>query len=126
MGKIVDFSGDNNMEKYEFTIMRYDEPVMYVSIDSNTVTTRALTSDDDKLPFYFKPDLDQIFTYIEDRCSERSRPDQQEILALIGLSEYNPYEIVKKTHGITPDDHFWFRFPGENLTWREVDGYKRF
>jgi hypothetical protein len=114
------------MEKYEFTVMRYDKPVMHVVIDHNAVTTEPLTKDRDQLPFYFQPDIDQMFTFLESRCSERSRPDQRELLALIGLDEYNPYEIVKKTHGITPDDHFWLRFPGEDLKWRDVDGYKRF
>ena len=38
----------------------------------------------------------------------------------IGLSEYNPYEIVKHTHGVSYNDFIWFRFPGEKLTSKDV------
>lgn len=31
----------------------------------------------------------------------KGRPDIMEILKNIGLSEYNPYEIVKRTHGVS-------------------------
>ena len=36
------------------------------------------------------------------------------------LSEYNPYEIVKHTHGVSYNDFIWFRFPGEKLTSKDV------
>lgn len=115
------------MVDYEFTIMRYDEAVMHVKFgEGNSIEITKFTEDKHKLPFYFEPTKETMFIFIQDRCSERSRPDQKELLALIGLDEYNPYEIVKKTHGVTPDDHFWFKFPGENLTWKDVDGYGRF
>ena len=36
------------------------------------------------------------------------------------LSEYNPYEIVKHTHGVSYNDFIWFRFLGEKLTSKDV------
>ena len=113
--------------EYEFTIMYYNEEVMHVKFaEDGTVIIDKYTDEKDKLPFYFIPDRQQMFTYIEGRCSERSRPDQAELLNLIGLDVYNPYEIVKKTHAVTPDDYFWFRYPGENLKWEDVDVFGRF
>lgn len=57
---------------------------------------------------------------LEDRCWDRNRPDIKKILKLIGLDEYNPYEICKRTHGCMYQDHIWFRFPGELLNYEEL------
>ena len=56
------------------------------------------------------------------RKKEKERPDIMEILKNIGLSEYNPYEIVKHTHGVSYNDFIWFRFPGEKLNCDLNDG----
>ena len=62
----------------------------------------------------------QLGKIFEMRCWEKGRPDIMEILKNIGLSEYNPYEIVKHTHGVSYNDFIWFRFPGEKLTSKDV------
>ena len=36
------------------------------------------------------------------------------------VSEYNPWEIVKKTHGVMFEDFIWVRFEGEALVWEDV------
>lgn len=62
----------------------------------------------------------QLNKILELRCWDRGRADINEILAHLGLKDYNPYEIVKKTHGVSWNDYIWFRFPGENLTSKDV------
>ena len=62
----------------------------------------------------------QLMQILEMRCWDRNREDIQEILMHFGLKEYNPYEIVKKTHGVSYNDYNWFRFPGENICSRDV------
>ena len=62
----------------------------------------------------------QLMQILELRCWDRNREDIQEILQHFGLKEYNPYEIVKKTHGVSYNDYNWFRFPGEKLTSKDV------
>jgi len=62
----------------------------------------------------------QLGKIMEMRCWEKGRPDINEILNHLGLSEYNPYEIVRKTHGVSYNDFIWFRFPGEKLTSKDV------
>ena len=67
---------------------------------------------------------------VMDRCSgvwyfsidadEWMSEDIQELLNRIGLSEYNPQQIVRRTHGVSYNDYIWFRFPGERLTSRDV------
>ena len=57
---------------------------------------------------------------LEDRCWDKNRPDIKKILGLIGLDEYNPYEICRRTHGRMYQDHIWFRFPGEIISYEEL------
>ena len=52
--------------------------------------------------------------------SVKYRADIGEKLTNLGLKEYNPYEIVKRTHGVSYNDFIWFRFPGEKLTSKDV------
>lgn len=54
------------------------------------------------------------------RCFEENRADAAEKLRALGLSHYNPLEIVRKTHGVSYNDYIWIRFPGEKLTAKEV------
>lgn len=38
----------------------------------------------------------------------------------LGLDEYNPYEIVRLTHGVMWEDNMWLKFPGEDVSWKDV------
>ena len=62
----------------------------------------------------------QLNRILELRCWERDRADINELLENIGLQEYNPQEIVRKTHGVSFNDYIWIRFPGEKLTSKDV------
>ena len=41
-------------------------------------------------------------------------------LSLLGLKKYNVYDIIRKTHGITPFDEYWIRFDGESCSYDEA------
>lgn len=62
----------------------------------------------------------QLNHILELRCFEKGRSDIEQILQRLGLTDYDPYEIVKQTHGVSYNDYIWLRFPGENLTARDV------
>ena len=62
----------------------------------------------------------QLNKILSMRCFEKGRPDAQEKLKALGLSEYNPYEIVRRTHGVSFNDYIWFRFPKEQLRAADV------
>lgn len=59
------------------------------------------------------------------RCFPETRWNKKELLRLGGLSFYDPYQIVQKTHGVMVDDCYWIRFDGENLTWEDVKHLRR-
>lgn len=111
------------MNKYEFTIMNWDTPIMHVilDLDSDYISTERLTEDKKYQVFGFEPNKAQMFRFLEMRCFERTRPDTKQLLAGMGLDSYNPYEIVKKSHGFTYDDQIWIKFPGECLKWKDVN-----
>ena len=61
--------------------------------------------------------LNEIFRL---RCFDENRPDAMDKLRYLGLNEYNPREIVRRTHGVSYNDYLWFRFEGENLCAEDV------
>lgn len=62
----------------------------------------------------------QLNKILEMRCIEKERGDIRQILDHFGLKEYNPQELIRRTHGVSYNDYIWFRFPGENLTAKDV------
>lgn len=65
--------------------------------------------------------IDELNEFFEDRCFSKHRPDLDILLGLIGLKQYNPLDIVRKTHGREWGDDFWIRFEDEkDLTYAEL------
>lgn len=90
------------VKKHEARISRYVEhPVKQLFADSRM--TR-----------------DQLNQVLALRCWDKNRPDLPQLLQHIGLTAYNPQQIVRKTHGVTWNDYIWFRFPGEMITGHDV------
>lgn len=46
-------------------------------------------------------------SFLEERCIPKSRAGLQEYLNAIGVDEYNPLEIVRKTKGRMAEDQSW-------------------
>jgi len=65
-------------------------------------------------------DLRDIYFLFSSRVFPDNMPFTQSELERFGVKEYNPYEIAKKTHGIMPADQYWFKFPGEDLTYKKA------
>lgn len=74
------------------------------------------------LPFgcNLHPTWQEYKEYLSERCFESSRPDKVEILKSLGVPYYDPALIVRATHGVMNDDYVWLRFPGETLTFKDV------
>jgi len=45
--------------------------------------------------------------FLEERCIPKSRAGLKEYLNAIGVSEYNPLEIIRKTKGKMAEDRSW-------------------
>ena len=112
---------DTILDNFSFEVYWKDDITARVYVKGKNVTVSRFTENPGKQLFAEKKmtryQLGKIF---EMRCWERERADINEILGNLGLKEYNPYEIVRKTHGVSYNDYIWFRFPGEQLTSKDV------
>lgn len=109
------------LPEYSFEVFWKDELSARVSVGKSRVHVSR----------YIKHPIHQIFSdeiisrnqlneVLKLRCFEEGRSDCAAKLKALGLSEYNPLEIVKKTHGVSFNDYIWIRFPGERLTSKDV------
>ena len=118
---IIKTKGANFMI-YDFSVYFKDELVSDVHIDTEkneTSIKRYVLGP--KQPFMCdRQDIYYIYDFLESRCFENGRPDLPKILAAHGLTENNPYEWCRKTHGVMYNDFWWIKFPGETIKWDDV------
>lgn len=116
-----DLAKQKLMENYIFEVYWKDEITARVYVREHEVIVSRFTDHPLKQLFAEKRmtrfQLNQV---LEMRCWDRNRPDIQELLAGIGLQEYRPQDIVRRTHGVSYNDYIWLRFPGEGITCRDV------
>ena len=55
------------------------------------------------------PTWDDLQHFLEERCIPRARAGLREYLEAIGVDEYNPIEIIRKTEGRMAEDNQWIR-----------------
>ena len=107
---------------YDFSVYFKDELVSDVHIDTEkneTSIKRYVLGP--KQPFMCdRQDIYYIYDFLESRCFENGRPDLPKILAAHGLTENNPYEWCRKTHGVMYNDFWWIKFPVETIKWDDV------
>jgi hypothetical protein len=109
------------LENYSFEVLWKDELTARVYVDQDIVAVTRYCEHPVKQIFaserMTRYQLNKILSL---RCFEENRPDMVEKLQALGLKEYIPYEIVKRTHGVSYNDYIWFRFPNEQLRAADV------
>ena len=92
------------------------------TVSGNRVTIQKFTDNIAKQFFYAynSMDISQLSELLEMRCWERERVDINDILQRLGIKEYDPIEIVKRTFGVSYNDQIWFNFYDANLSWEKV------
>lgn len=109
------------LNEYSFEVYWKDEITARVYVHrSEAIISRFVEHPVKQLFARNRMTRDQINRVLELRCWDRGRPDLPELLQNIGLTEFNPQEIVRRTHGVMRNDFIWFRFPGENITCKDV------
>lgn len=110
-----------SLPEYSFEALWKDEITARVCVKDHQVSVERYVLHPVKQIFAASViSRNQLNKVLELRCFDRGRPDIMDILAHLGLTEYNPYEIVKKTHGVSYNDFIWLRFPGEKITSKDV------
>lgn len=64
--------------------------------------------------------IENLLDFFEERVFPEERDDTKGMLEFMGLKEYNPLDICRKTHGKCWEDEMWIRFKGEDLEWNTV------
>ncbi|MDR0223330.1 MAG: hypothetical protein LBI38_07365 [Oscillospiraceae bacterium] len=65
-------------------------------------------------------DMRDIYFLFSSRVFPDKTPFTRNELDRFGIEEYNPYEIMRKTHGILPADRYWFKFSDETLSYKKA------
>lgn len=104
-----------------FYIMNKNEPLYFVKMHGLSV---ELVSHN-KNPFYKQfptdnPSAMDVLDWFDGRCFPKERPNVDEYLGRLGLTEYDSVDIVKATHGLMWDDYIWVKWEGEDLNYEDI------
>lgn len=109
--------------RWAFDVMHRDDVCTHVKVMSD-LSIEFENFTDDIVTTAFgnakEADITMLEDFFRDRCFEEGRPDKDRILKYFGLNEYDPFGIVRVTHGALVDDFTWIRFDGETLTWEDI------
>lgn len=109
------------LEDYSFEVYHKNEISARVMVKQNKVKVIRFIIHPIRQLFYSdnisRNQLNEIF---KQRCFDEGRADAMDKLRSLGLTEYIPREIVRRTHGVSYNDFLWFRFEGENLRAEDV------
>lgn len=78
-------------------------------------------------PFYYATNAIWVMDILKERVMPPNRANLREVLDALDMEEYDPIEIVRRTHGVNPNDFFWFKFddiPDDQLTWDDLNPRK--
>lgn len=106
-----------------YHVMHMNTPVADVYTNEHNIFQRInrLVPDGPTQPFWEGPmSTQRFYEFMKGRCYEDGRGDLGRILAAAGMTENNPYEWCRRTHGVTWEDFFWIRYEGEDITWEDV------
>lgn len=107
----------------EFDVLLKDRVLHSVKIDFGSGKCHIQTFTDIQMEKEFMKDtlnLKEMLVWVESRCFMECGKYGRYVLSLKGMTEYNPYEVIKVTHGIMSHDLRWIRFKGEDLTYEQA------
>ena len=118
---LVPFNGSLVRLVSRFVKPREDEKTADVTVTENAARIRRYTKNPAKQIFCKDQmtlfELGEIFKW---RCWDERRENIEKYLFKLGLAQFNPYKICKRTHGAMYQDNIWFKFEGERLSWKDV------
>lgn len=107
-------------KRYDFDIMCRDELIAEVRFVNHKLHIKKYAEGLLQIFNGNNENIETVYYFLESRCYEDGREDLEEILKQAGLTSNNPWEWCKITHGVTWEDYYWIRMPGEMVTWKDV------
>jgi len=114
------------MEYYKFSVLYENKKTADVQVSEDAVDYRVYVDLNDRgmrthVPFCFQNvSMENLYDFLESRCMPKDRTCLEQYLKDLNLDEYNPYKIVRITHGVMWEDNLWLKFPDETVTWEDV------
>ena len=105
----------------DFSLMWKNKVTADIHIEGAEVLIERYDTDPCRQLFY--ADRMPLFKFGEiakSRCWDEHRSDIDVLLHYIGLDTFNQYSIIRITHGLMCQDHIWFRFNGEKLSYNDI------
>lgn len=123
--KLADFflcTVDDILYKNEnFSVYWENERVADVTILENKAVIKRFSKNpakqifaQDEIPLF------ELWEILSWRCWAKNRENIEKYLFKLGLTEFQPYKICRKTHGVMYQDKIWFKYEGETLSWEDV------
>ena len=99
----------HDVKKISFYDIKELCTVIYADFTDKTLKAENYTADIIKTAFGNNklPNWEDFINFLEERCVPKERSGIKEYLDVIGASEYNPMEIIKKTKGKMAEDNQW-------------------
>ena len=109
-----EFAAKKRADGHDVRVIRYFDAdrlctLIYADFTDKTLRVENRTSDLVKNAFGKKelPSWENFISFLEERCIPRERAGLREYLEAIGVSEYDPLEILRKTAGRMAEDQQW-------------------
>lgn len=118
--------GAKMIDYIRFDVMFFDDVIATVDLKPKDNDKPYVINYIEGFNKQFSPDhegfitKDELEKWIKWRVFPETRFNAKELLNLLGLSSYNRWGIIRKTHGVMADDEFWIRFKGEDLKHRNI------
>ena len=105
----------------DFSVLWEDEKTADVTISENQAHIIRYTTNPVK-QIFAKENLSlyELGEILKWRCWDQNRENIEKYLYKLGLTDFNPYKICRKTHGVMFQDKIWFRYKDEKLCWNDV------
>lgn len=95
---VGDLSYDTNTRKFNF--VKYDEIIDRKYLPLGMYSYKNWNID-------YKPSHDDIVFWLEDRVVPKERQNIDEILKVMGLIDYDFWELCRRTRAMCMEDYFW-------------------
>ena len=107
-----------------FQYMFRDEVMADVEVDYEkpfSIKVKNYTEDNLYKPFGIRdnPTMEDFDDFLVSRCFPKERRNCKQLLKDLGLINYSPYLIVRKTHGRQLEDYLWIKFEGETVDYEK-------
>lgn len=111
------------LRSYSGTLLWKDKPILDFTVIHGHIERWDLHPENEAyyiFEFQYNPTLAGLQLFLDNRIVPETRQNIQEVLADLGLQEYNVDDILKANYGLCTDDCYWFRPQDSDLKYDDI------